>query len=183
MANAEYANSRLATQLVINIMNQDSTSQLKNAGKNIIRARDKHHNITLQQVREMINQEQLIENALSKMKGASSWLTTLPLKLKNLSKRKFYDALNLRYRWTPKYLPSICPCGKIFDVEYALSCMRGRFVRRRHNDVRDMFAYLLKDVCYDVQVKPQLETLTGEVLPRSTNTADEARLDVSARGF
>ena len=62
-------------------------------------------------------------------------------------------------------------------------CMKAGFVHRLHDDVRDLLAYLLKDVCYDVQVEQQLETLTGEVLPGSTNTAVETRFDVSARGF
>ena len=59
---------------------------------------------------------------LATMKGGSSWLTTLPLKSENfnLNKREFYDVLSLRYRWTPKYLPSMCPCGKRFDVDHAM---------------------------------------------------------------
>ncbi len=40
---------------------------------------------------------------LSKEKGASSWLTTLPLKAP-LHKQAFRDALSLRYGWTPKKL-------------------------------------------------------------------------------
>ena len=77
-------------------------------------------------------------NDLEKMRVASSWLTTLPLKSQslNLNKREFYDAFSLRYRWTPKYLPSTCPCGKKFDVDHAMSCMKGGFVHRRHDDVR-----------------------------------------------
>ena len=46
-----------------------------------------------------------------------------------------------------------------------------------------MLASLLKDVSHDVQVEPHLETLTGEVLTGGTNSSDEARLDVSVRGF
>ena len=49
--------------------------------------------------------------------------------------------------------------------------------------MRDLFASLLKDVCHDVEVEPHLQTLTGEVLTSSANSSDEARLDVSARGF
>jgi hypothetical protein len=81
------------------------------------------------------------------MKGASSWLTILPLKSENfvLNKKEFYDALSFRYRWTPKYLPSLCPCGKKY-VDHAMSCMKGGFVHRRHDEVRDMLANLLKDV-------------------------------------
>ena len=60
--------------------------------------------------------------------------------------------------------------------------MKRRFVHRRHDDVRDLFASLLKDVCHDVEVKPHFQPLT-EVLISSANSSDEARLDVSARGF
>ena len=64
---------------------------------------------------------------LAEIKGALSGLTTLPLKSENFdpNKREFYDALSLRYRWTPKHLPSTCPCGKRFDVDLAVSCMKG----------------------------------------------------------
>ena len=42
----------------------------------------------------------------------------------------------------------------------------------------------LKHVCYDVQTEPLLEPLTGKTFElRSTITAHEARLDVSARGL
>ncbi|CAH3037584.1 unnamed protein product [Pocillopora meandrina] len=34
-------------------------------------------------------------------------------------------------------------------------------------------------ICHDVEVKPHLQTLTGEV----ANSSDKARLDVSARNF
>ena len=61
--------------------------------------------------------------------------------------------------------------------------MKGGFVHRRHDEVRDMLANLLKDVCHDVQVEPHLQILTGEVLTSSVNSSDEARLDISARGF
>ena len=90
--------------------------------------------------------------------------------------------LSLRYRWTPKYLPSTCPRGNRFDVDHAMSYMKGGFVHRRHDDVRDPFTSLLKDVCHD-EVKPHLQPLTGEVLISSANSYDEACLDVSARGF
>ena len=82
---------------------------------------------------------------------------------------------------TLKYLPSTCPCGKRLDINHATSCMKGGFVHRRHKEVRDLFISLLKDVCHDVEVKPHLQTLTGEVLTSSANCSVEARLDVSAR--
>jgi len=161
------------------------SEQLKTARRRMANTREELNNTTLQQLREKMSPEQLRANDLAKMRGASSWLTTLPLKSENfdLNKREFFDALSLRYRWTPKYLSSTCPCGKRFDVDHATSCMKGRFVHRGHDDVRDLFESLLKDVCHDVEVEPHLQPLTGEVLISSANSSDEARLDVSARGF
>ncbi|CAH3196723.1 unnamed protein product, partial [Porites evermanni] len=57
-----------------------------------------------------------------------------------------------------------------------MSYMKGGFVHRRHDDVRDPFTSLLKDVCHD-EVKPHLQPLTGEVLISSANSYDEACLD------
>ena len=77
-----------------------------------------------------MNPEELRANDLSRIKGASSWLSMLPLKSENflLNKREFYDALSLRYRWTPKYLPLLCPCGRRFDVDHAMSCADERWI-------------------------------------------------------
>ena len=38
-------------------------------------------------------------------------------------------------------------------------------------------------ICTDVSIEPELQPVSGEDLPRSTNRADAARLDVRARGF
>lgn len=54
----------------------------------------------------------------------------------------------------------------------------------RHDEVRDITAQMLKEVCHDVAVEPQLLPLQGEQLARrSANTSGDARVDVSARGF
>lgn len=47
-------------------------------------------------------------------KGASSWLTVLPVASSGfvLHKSAFRDALCLRYGWSCKDLPSHCKCGK-----------------------------------------------------------------------
>ena len=191
IAELEFFNSRAATdQLIKHINDQVITAQidntlLKNSKRNIVKAREEHNDTILQQLRAKMSPEQLRANDLTMMKGASSWLTILPLKAEdyNLNKREFYDSLCLRYRWTPKYLPPVCPCGKSFNVDHAMSCMKGGFVHRRHDEVRDLFASLLQDVCHDVEIEPPLQALPGEALSGSTNSSDEARLDVSARGF
>ena len=41
---------------------------------------------------------------------------------------------------------------------------------------------MLDMVCYDVEVEPVLQVLTGETLERGANIAPDARLDIHARG-
>ena len=88
----------------------------------------------------------------------------------------------MRYGWQLKRLPRVCECGSSFNVEHALSCKKGCFVSLRHNHLRNVTAKLLSECCKDVRIEPQLQPLTGETLA-SSNTSDEARLDISARGF
>lgn len=119
-------------------------------------------------------------------KGASTWLTALPLIEHGfaLHNGSFRDALSLRYGWTPSYLPSHCVCGKDFTIEHALSCMRGGFPSIRHNEICNVTAHFLSDVCHDVMIEPLLQELTGEVLThKSANCQDGTRLDVAASGF
>ena len=49
--------------------------------------------------------------------------------------------------------------------------------------MRDFTAEMLSECCKDVATEPVLQPLTGESLPRSSITSDEARVDVAARGF
>ena len=42
---------------------------------------------------------------------------------------------------------------------------------------------MLDSVWYDVQIEQTLKPLTGEVFPRSANSDDRGRLDISAKGF
>ena len=64
-----------------------------------------------------------------------------------------------------------------------MSCKNGGYVIRRHNRLRDLFGELLDQVASEVLIEPPLEPLTGELLPSGTKTADDARLDIAARGF
>ena len=120
---------------------------------------------------------------LNSEKGSSIWLTTLPLIQCgfHLNKRTFIDALCMRYDWPVKDMPRSCACGQQNSLEHALSCKMGGYVIKRHNEIRDLEAELLSEVCVDVKRKPQLIPLTGE--PIRGNQASEARLDVSAVGL
>ena len=68
---------------------------------------------------------------LSWEKGASTWLTALPIDEHGfaLHKSAFRDALSLRYDWPFQNSPSHCSCSHHFSVEHALSCKTGGFLR------------------------------------------------------
>ena len=54
----------------------------------------------------------------------------------------------------------------------------------RYDEIRDLEAALLSQVCKDVATEPALHPVTGENFAlRSANIEDNARLDVKARGF
>ena len=123
---------------------------------------------------------------LASEKGASNWLTTLPIQEFGFSLHKgaFVDALALRYGWTPTRVPVSCVCGSPFTVDHVLSCPRGGFPTLRHNEIRDVTANLLTEVCHDVRIEPDLQPLTCEVMrSQSANTTDGARLDIAVNGF
>ena len=119
-------------------------------------------------------------------KGASSWLSTLPLECHGfaLHKGDFCDAVALRYGWTPQNLPSNCVCGRSNTVEHALSCPNGAFPTIRHNGIRDLTAELMSEVCHHVTTEPSLQPLNEESLSLCTSNRDTgARLDIKASGF
>ena len=74
--------------------------------------------------------------------------------------------------------------GAPFSIEHALSCAKGGFPSIRHNEIRDLTATLLTEVCNDVCVEPALQPITDEVLSGATaNSQAGARLDIAANGF
>ena len=124
--------------------------------------------------------------AATQEKGASSWLSTLPIQEHGfcLHKGAFRDALCLRYGWCPQLLPSHCVCGNKFTVDHAMSCSRGGFPSIRHNEIRDITADFLSEVCHNVGTEPSLQPVTGEQMRyRTANREDGARLDVVVQGL
>ena len=122
---------------------------------------------------------------LASEKGASNWLTVIPIDEMGftLNKGEFRDALKLRYDWEIADKPSICVCGDVFNVDHAMVCRRGGFIIQRHNELRDLEEDMLSMVCNDVEIEPVLQELTEESLPSGANRAPDARLDIHARGF
>ena len=118
-------------------------------------------------------------------KGASSWLSTLPLEQYGfaLNKQEFNDAIALRYKFEIPNRSITCVCGEKNTQDHSLVCKKGGFVSIRHNTVRDTTAHLLEKVTYGVQSEPHLLPVGNKTLPTGTNLTDGARLDIVARGF
>ena len=141
-------NSRLAcSQLIDNIKSQtveyvfDSARANQTCDQILKEKKETLQDIELK-VREKLENEQVRVTDIVQMKGASIWLSTLPLDEErfNLNKREFCDAVRLRYRWPFKRLPSICPWSKAFDLDHALDCSKGGFVNQRHNLLRNLIS-------------------------------------------
>ena len=92
---------------------------------------------------------------LASEKGASSWLTSLPLADFGfvLNKQEFHDAILLRYNFKVKGVAATCACGEQNTVNHALIYKLGGYIALRHNSLRDTTAELLKShgICKDVE--------------------------------
>ena len=54
----------------------------------------------------------------------------------------------------------------------------------RHDAIRDTFAKVMDDVCYDVEIEPPLLLLQGESFDfKTTTTEDQALLYINAYGL
>ena len=54
----------------------------------------------------------------------------------------------------------------------------------RHNELRDLTAQMLKEVCHNVTVEPALQPVSGEVFQsRGSSTGEGTRLDIAADNF
>ena len=62
-------------------------------------------------------------------------------------------------------------------------CPKGGLVINGHNKLTNLTAEILSEVCKHVVIEPLLTPSTGEELPKSSNTCNQARPDVSARGL
>ena len=139
----------------------------------------------LEDLKLRMSSDQVRVNEIARESGSSNWLTCLPLEDSGyvLTKQEFWDALNLRYNWPLSRVPTKCVCGFYFDLNHAFLCKKIGFISKHHNDVRNITASPLREVCKDVCVEPNLSELSGETLvPKTANKSSEARLDISTRG-
>ena len=72
----------------------------------------------------------------------------------------------------------------LWPTLHSQACTNLHLPSIRHNELRDMMAGFLTEVCHNVGIEPPLQPLTGEHLTlRSANKEDGARLDIAADNF
>eukprot|EP00731_Ephydatia_muelleri_P023453 Em0015g1036a len=173
-SDTEYTASRSVCKPLYNLILLHDSSYPTEAIEQQVEAKKEVHSLKLKHSQgSAFNLRPQLANStqrsmdLAQEKGASNWLTTLPIDENGftLHKGAFRDAIALRYGWLPSNIPSTCTCGKSFTVEHALSCPLGGFPSIRHNEIRDLTANLMTE---------------GETFPAMTaNTEDGARSDIN----
>ena len=190
-ADWEYVNSqRITTQIAESIFQQNSQLEIDEKLqaellKDLRKRKEERWKEYQERVNELLDEKMRRIIQLGSEKGASTWLTSLPLKSYGfrLNKQQFLDAVCMRYDLKLRDVPRNCACGNEYSINHCLTCKRGGYVIIRHNAVRDTLAEVLQEVCKDVKVEPQLLPVTGEALPAGANITDGARSDVSAVGL
>ena len=190
-ARHQYSNSaRISEPLTETLLQQrtefpaDIENEMKRRRNDISKLNDKENETKLRRLEETASAslKRLIQHACRK--GSASWLTAKPLADKNMhfNKADFRDLICLRYDIAICDLPRHCVCGQEYTQTHAMSCQTGGFVIRRHNEIRDNFVKLLRDVCNDVTAEPQLLPVNDSEVMTGT-TENGSRLDISARNF
>ena len=190
MANAEFNSSQKISEplkeMIIDQRESFTKPQLQSIKNDLRKQKIEEIENSATQIRENLSQTKQRMMDLACEKGASSWLSALPLQDQgfDLNKGEFRDAISIRYGWQLKNVPMHCKCGGSFSVDHAMICPVGGLPIVRHNEIRDITADWLNEICPDVEKEPQLQPLNGEtILPRTANREDEARADIRAKGF
>ena len=194
-ADIEHQNSKKLTSMLTRlIVQQDERGEMdlaeqRKISREISKARETQQKQDSETIKTNMQREypdMVRRMDMAQEVGASNWLTALPIRAKgfSLNKQEFVDAIALRYGWPIEGLPQLCTCRNAFDPDHAMTCKTGGFICARHDEVRDLTAQMLSEVCRDVRVEPELIPTDGRTFShQSANTAEEARVDVSARGF
>ena len=79
--------------------------------------------------------------------------------------------------------PSLCDSRSSFSMDHVLSCPKGGLPSLYHNDIRDLTATLLTEVCSQVIVELKLQPVGNpDEYSLATSDAQEgARLDVAMK--
>ena len=186
----EYEASKLITApstsvIVMQGNNIPSENEVRGLKNKMMTVKVNRNTEKLKEIETKMSEKELRSVNQLREKGASSWLSALPLQEHGLvlNKSEFRDALAIRYNQKLKGLPEKCACGQNFDLNHAMNCKKGGFVSMRHDEIKKFEATLLNKVCNDVEVEPPLQPVTGEIFRNEIIEGDEARLDIKARGF
>ena len=191
-SNKEYQFSRRATERLAEAIYNQETEYCTNANDlgrvkaEITRERVAFYKDKREEIGKELNDMEKLQLDLAAEKGASSWLTSLPLKSFGyiLNKQEFTDAVCLRYNLKIKDTAKLCVCGETNTLNHSLICKKGGYVSMRHNSLVSLITKLLVSAgCRDVVTEPLLLPTAGVTLPPGSNTADNARADVSARSI
>ena len=188
-ADREYTASSGVTELLTNLICQQKTDITQLDKEKVIERKQELRNENENEIKnEFQIVSQMVDEKTKKLllcaqeKGASSWLSALPIKKLgySLNKREFRDAVSLRYGWQIPDTPVLCGCGSDNTIDHILTCKRGGYVSMRHNALRDIEGELLRNICKDVKIEPQLIPNQNE---NAGSNAEGARLDISAIGL
>ncbi|KAG0720642.1 hypothetical protein GWK47_048108 [Chionoecetes opilio] len=153
--------------------------------KRFSRDRQQGQKTSLEHLSTILHPDTVRKIHIAQETGASNWLTSLPIRAKgfNLNKQEFVDAVCSEVRLASEGLPNTCgvdpPTAQTtHDVQKGDSCVS------RHDEVRDLTASMLKEVCHDVSTEPTLLPLDGELLRTGQPIPPlRLRVDICARGF
>ena len=90
--------------------------------------------------------------------------------------------LEMLYVYAMDGVQQTCPLTASVAI-HALKCPRGGYPSIRHNEIRDITAELMSDVCHGVGTEPCLQPVVDEHLTHRTAREDGARLDIVAESF
>ena len=76
-------------------------------------------------------------------------------------------------------LPTPCPLNLEFYIQHSMSYKKDGFIYIwpliRHNDLRDLTANIMSELCKDTEIQPKLTPLSGEELQaRTSNNSNES---------
>ncbi len=188
-SDTQYKASRFITEDLTNVIkNQDlnfdnyDNENARNRKKAAVSTKEEEWKEKYNNLMERVGAKEKRMIELAKEKGAGAWLSALPIKALGyvLNQQEFRDSVCLRYGWRIPNTPAYCQCGKKNTIDHTLSCPNGGYTIMRHNCLRDLEGELMKEVCRDVKIEPELLPVGEREM--AGNTADKARLDVSGVG-
>eukprot|EP00731_Ephydatia_muelleri_P021915 Em0014g506a len=149
-SDTEYTASRSVCKPLYNLILLHDSSYPTEAIEQQVEAKKEVHSLKLKHSQgSAFNLRPQLANStqrsmdLAQEKGASNWLTTLPIDENGFTLHK---------------------------VEHALSCPLGGFPSIRHNEIHDLTANLMTEVCHNVSIEPHLQPITGGMGSIATTT-------------